>query len=148
MNPKLLASLNWKQLYRVSFFLICLATCLYEIIKICEIYFSYKTTTFVEYENISIISLPAITICVDKREVLSDNAVQNLTQSVANLSDDKKDEFLAKLSIRDQFRALHNSSHIIKRCQLVKTIPFKNEPGVYIDCERITEIKRSIDYHR
>src|SRR5437868_11275892 len=80
------------------YFLLCLGLCLYQVCTICQIYFSYKTTTFVEYENISKISLPAITICMDKIEVIKNEVLQKY--KIQKVSD----EFLDNFTIKEQFQ--------------------------------------------
>src|ERR1700744_6346730 len=82
--------------FRQMFFIICLSSCLYQMSKICEIYFSYKTTTSVSYGDFSVISLPAITVCFDKIDVL-------------------KDEYLILLNISRNDEIKYKSQHIIER---------------------------------
>ena len=50
---------------------------LYQIIKICEMYFSYKTIIIFGYENQSMISLPAITFCVKKHQMIRKENLKN-----------------------------------------------------------------------
>src|ERR1700743_3797060 len=96
--------------FRYLFYISCLSVCLYQIIKICEIYFSYKTTTFVNYDNFLVISLPAITICFDKIDVLRDDYRKHLNIK-DNTNDDENElvkQYLANYTITEQLDMLLN----------------------------------------
>ena len=112
------------------------------IVTICQIYFSYKTTTFVKYENISKISLPAITICMDKREVITIDAKLRFNLSEAT------DEILAKLTVKDQFKIIMNYQDIFELCSVMTTVVFKSISLHFMLCDEITRVVASIDYTR
>ena len=128
-------------LYLYSVF--CLLSCLYQIYKICDIYFAYKTSTFVTYDDISTISLPAITVCMDKTEVLKRNAFDTNGDQVSS------NELLANLSIREQFERLYDFTDIFNNCSVIGTIDLKSEThNPLIKCETVSSIKKSIDSTR
>ena len=134
--------MKYEQVSQFLHILICAAIFSYQIVTICQIYFSYKTTTFVKYENISKISLPAITICMDKREVIGNEAKEryNLTEVT--------DEILAKFTVKEQFAMLMEYRSIFKSCSVKTPILFKARPSSYKSCNKITAIVVSLDFSR
>src|ERR1700753_965590 len=58
----MLKLLNFKFLSKV----LCLMGCVYQSLRISELYFSYETITNVKYETQNTINLPGITICYSK----------------------------------------------------------------------------------
>ncbi len=64
-----------EKLLRPVFKLFCLIDCLFEINEISQIYLSYETITKIRYETEAIISLPAITVCSDKRYLIRDEYI-------------------------------------------------------------------------
>ncbi|XP_054157185.1 cytochrome P450 3A24-like [Oppia nitens] len=140
--------------------------CLYETIQICQIYFSYKTTTFVDYDNIEEISLPAFTICFHKRDLLRQQYLTNVSnngnQKQSNDYNEKLDQLFINLTIRQQFQLLQNWSDIVDNCniykpqQLINTIinnnnttnSYHNTQLNRVDCHQISKIRQSIDFSR
>ena len=129
-----------EQVFRVLYILFCAAMCLYQIVTICQIYFSYKTTTFVKYENISKISLPAIFMCVDKREVITNEAKERLNYTVT-------DEILNNYTVKDQFKMIKNYQDIFD-CHVKPSILFKSDSLHYMPCDYINPVVESIDYSK
>ena len=147
--------------FKKLFFLACLSACLYQIYTICDIYFSYKTTTFVNYDQFRVISLPAITVCFDKIDVLRDNVFNNTNQSETNYKDIRKKvmAIFQNYTIREQMQMLYNYSEIFYNCFVLKTKQFIDVTKMsnnntndefysefYIPCQNISEIKQSINY--
>ena len=147
-------------MFRLSFFSLCLSLCLFQISDISKIYFSYKTTTFVSYGNQSEISLPAITICTDKQNLLKTEYLDkilsesNKTQNYRP-NENQIQDFLNNMTVREQFNALLNFKQVFNKCRVFKPIAMapdylKDLSGSsmepYVDCENIVPIRRSIDY--
>ena len=86
--------------YQALFFLACLICCLYQLYRISEIYFSYNTTTFVNYEKVSYISLPAITLCVNKKYVIKESYFRSI--EALNLKGKQIDTHFNNLTIAQQ----------------------------------------------
>ena len=108
-------------------------------------YFAYKTTTFVKYENISKISLPAITICFRKQDVLKSKDPDQ-PQEVNEML-----ESMANLSIKTQLDMMYDFNNSIGNCYVMKTVGLYKEstsPNPSISCDQISPIRRSIDYER
>jgi hypothetical protein len=61
-----LSNFKLNKIFYFTFAIIYMTSCLFQISKICENYFSYETNTFVKYENKEKISSPAITVCIYK----------------------------------------------------------------------------------
>src|ERR1700741_4950615 len=59
-------------------FTISLCLCLYQICKICEMYFSYKTIITFGFVNQSVISLPAITFCIKKDLIVREEVLKKI----------------------------------------------------------------------
>src|SRR5437868_6070636 len=97
-------------------YIICLGLCLYQIYTISQLYFAYKTTTIVNYANSSLISLPAITICFNKYEVLRNKTFNNV-----NNNNDLGKSF-ENITIKDQFDQLYDYDDIISGCIVTITI--------------------------
>src|ERR1700744_1738976 len=111
------------QLFRQIFFIICFISCLYQMSKICEIYFSYKTTTSVSYGDFSVISLPAITVCFDKIDVLKDHYLDQLNIS-RNGVNKHKSQIVAKIfcsnyTLRQQFDMFYTFNDIFSVCHVL-----------------------------
>ena len=129
-------------LFLIIYYTICLGLCLYQIFTISELYFAYKTTTSVKYDNISMISLPAITLCFDKNEVLRENTLNKSENNFLHL--------MANETIKDQFKMLYEFWEIFNLCILIMQnesihdlSPNQTENG----CE-LTGIEKSIDFNR
>jgi len=147
------------QAFRYTFFTFCLSVCVYQVYRICDIYLLYKITTSVTYGNISVISLPAITICFDKIDVLRDEYFVefNISHNQWDRNESKLqvEKLCANYTIKQQFETLfYKYSQIFSHCLVLKTIAFNNEKTFhkyndsYINCENISQIKTSIDYTR
>ena len=134
--------LKYEQVPHVLHILLCAAIFSYQIVTICQIYFSYKTTNFVKYENISKISLPAITICMDKREVITNEAKERYNLSKVT------DEILSKFTVEEQFSMLMEYRSIFRSCSVKSPILFKGLSSFYKSCNKITSVVVSIDYTR
>ena len=146
-------------LFRKIFFIFCLISCLYEVTKICEIYFSYKTTTSVSYGDFSVISLPAITICFGKMDVLRDHYLDQLNitrnKNNRNVSQIVVYKYCNNHTIEQQFPMFFNYNEIFREC-LVLGNRFINKSSIinnwydkyYDQCENISSIRKSINYYR
>ena len=147
---------KFELIFRFLFYSLCLSLCLYQISDICKIYFSYKTTTFVSYGNQSEISLPAITFCTDKQNLLNpeyldqllseSNEIQNNTTN-----DNQIKEMLSNMTVRAQFDALYDFKQLFNDCLVLNPIGLPNCTYVYqsyCKCENVVPIRRSIDYNR
>jgi len=137
-------------LFRYIFTLFCLIGCLTQVYWVCEIYFSYQTTTDVRYENEAIISLPAITLCTKKiffirEEYLKQNNANYSEEDLKN--DEKMNEYLNQLPINEQFKVLYSTQEVFRRnCLVMKTIGF-DKGRRELDCNQISPIRSSIDVH-
>src|SRR5882672_3415464 len=89
-----------KYFSQIFYQIICLIGCMYQTYKISELYFGYQTTTDVKYELEATVTLPAITLCMNKASALKQDFIQNYYQKKSNNQDIKK--YLNTLSIRDQ----------------------------------------------
>ena len=117
--------------------LFCLIICLYNIFKICEIYFEFKTTTFVKYENISKISLPAITLCVSKSEVWKNSDSRHPLEHKEIL------KIISDLPIKEQFKQLYDFKDIFYNCTVMKTIGLQIDSlEPMIACNKVSPIKK------
>ena len=123
--------------------IVCVFICFYQILQISEMYFAYKTITFVKYENISKISLPAITLCFEKHEVLRNKDLDQLLGTGKEVS-----KYLNNLTVKEQLTQLYNYQDIFEYCNVVNTIRQHNITIPYSNCSAINLAKRSIDYHR
>ena len=141
-NPK---RCFWEKCFLSLSSLICLSLCLYNIYEICEMYFGYKTTTFVKYESISKISLPAITLCFAKQDVYKkkDPAHPKATNDLL--------KSLAELSIKEQLEQLYDFDDI-GNCSIMTTLGLDRmetkPPNSFVNCSKISPIRRSVDYER
>ena len=132
----------------------CMGLCLYQISKICEMYFSYKTTISMSYENISQISLPALSICVDKSFLLKPKYLTQLgfTESDQRLVQNwrKIGLFLANMTIKEQFNAMFSKDYIFQNsCHTLPPRAFESTEGSerYINCENVSPIKISMNIY-
>ena len=150
---------KFERIFRFLFFSLCLSLCLYQISDICKIYFSYKTTTFVSYGNQWEISLPAITICTDKQNLLKPeylDKILNKKNETQNKNEKQIQDFLNNMTVREQFNVLLNFSQAFNECGVFKpkgvshNYYLKSSEGSsyepYVDCDSFVPIRRSIDY--
>ena len=139
---------------RGIYFTFCLFVCLYQIYKICEIYFSYETITSVRYENIAIISIPALTLCFEKKDVLKEEYMNRLNQS-DNESElrENVNKFAANFTIKEQLEKLYlDHDQIFNACAVYQSQGLKGVKedrggfgNSYYDCNKIAPIRKSID---
>jgi len=140
-----------EKLFHYMFFTFCLSGCLYQIIKICEIYFSYKTTTFVTYDKMSLISLPAITICIDKQYMFK---TEYLDKNPINISDKQSlNTLFFSLTIRQQMDILYDFEDVFKYSTLLKKKAFnKSHSNIVsdhsINASKISKVIKSIGINR
>ena len=57
-------------------------------------------------------------------------------------------DYLANMTIKEQFATLYEFHEVFFKCRVVKSKGVSTDPSaaVYINCEDITPIRRSIDY--
>ena len=145
---------NFKRIFQFLFFSLCLSLCLYQISNISKMYFSYKTTTFVSYGNQSEISLPAITICTEKQNLLKPEYLDKILSESNKTQNKTIKQILSNMTVREQFNALYDFRQVFNLCGVFKTkgVPpnylydssgSSMEP--YVDCENVVPIRRSID---
>src|ERR1700743_2740437 len=133
--------------YRQIFFILCFISCLYQVTKICEIYFSYKTTTSVSYGDFSVISLPAITVCFDKIDVLRDHYLVQLNISRNDENKYKSQHIIKRFcgnhTIEQQFAMFFNYEEIFMYCSVSgnrfnkTSIKNNNIENYYDKCEKL-----------
>ena len=144
-------NLKTNQVLYMIFYLLCIGLCLSQISKICEMYFSYKTTISMSYENISEISLPALSICVNKLFLLKPKYLTQLeinrTEKISGLNTKKVLQLLANMTIKEQFIAMFGKEYVfLNSCRIMTPKAF-NGTERYIHCEDITPIKTSLNFY-
>ena len=119
----MLKFLNFKLLSKV----VCIMGCVYQSLRISELYFSYETITNVKYESEDGIELPDITICVRKLSMVTDKYNEELNK-ISNSSDIKW-EIINTLTISEQLSKLNNVSSRIEKCNFIdqKGIQFSKQ---------------------
>lgn len=145
------------EIRRILFYTLCIALCSYQVINILYAYLSYETSISIEYDNSSQISLPAITICLEKYYILRD---EELNESEINekIRSDRwllNNYFNHNLTIAQQNQYLLSKNEVFftDGCSLIETIGVRNHPthfkspnDPYLDCERISPILESINH--
>ena len=139
-----------------SFLFICFGLYLYQISKICEIYFSYKTTISMSFENISEISLPAVSLCVEKSFLLKS---QHFIQLSLNQSDrspqtiQKIRRFINSKTIRGQMEVMYSKEYVFRKsssesCAVLRPKGISSEKvDDFVDCEEVSPIITSMDIY-
>ena len=122
-------------------------------IDILKAYLSYETSISIEYDNSSQISLPGITICFDKSDILRHEELNNTNISNEIRSDEwrLKDYFNYNMTIKEQNQLLLSKDEIFANasCQVMETIGVEaknKENDTYLDCQHLSPIVESIDY--
>ena len=131
--------------FQIIIYAICLGLCLYQIFTISELYFAYKTQTSVKYDNTSTISLPGITLCFNKWDLLKKNDLAQFKSSHDYSAS------ISNISIKDQLALMYDFDDIFENCSVSKTRGLVQNYQVnfsYIKCEHISGIKRSINYDK
>ena len=141
---------NFKRIFQFLFFSLCLSLCLYQISNISKMYFSYKTTTFVSYGNQSEISLPAITICTEKQNLLKPEYLDKILSESNKTQNKTIKQILSNMTVREQFNVLYDFRQLFNECAVINPIglPPNYTYQKYCDCEYVVPIRRSIDYDR
>lgn len=140
--------------YRLTFGLICVFGCAVQIYNICQIYFLYETTTLVKYRNIFDISLPAITICTEKKYLLKQEFLNNVfvpsdeTKVKNDSYFERIHDYINTFNISQQFRILYDSFDVFgNHCWVMRPNEFITITDDYIECRDVVPIRRSIDYY-
>ena len=125
--------------------------------NISQIYFSYKTTTLQKYNSLSLISLPAITLCIRKRFVITDQYLNRLKKECIHFENDTSeaniDKCLSQITIKEQFKVFLPFEVVFPHCGVTAPKWFESKPEFdylygYVRCENISSIRRSIDGER
>ena len=141
--------MKMEKYFRYIFSVFCLIGCFYQVYCICEIYLSYETSTDVRYEKEISVSLPGITTCSSKSYFINDKfylkLFSNDTERLISFNESFIiNDYLNKLSIKDQFEALYPSSEIFN---LINCTVKGNSTGKYLEnCSSISPIRISIDW--
>ena len=119
----MLKYLNFKLLSKV----LCLMGCVYQSLRISELYFSYETITNVKYESENRIELPGITLCVSKLSMVTDEYHEDLEQQ----SNDTNIQLsiINNLTISEQRSKLNNVSSRINTCNAIN-----DKSNQYVSC--------------
>src|ERR1700741_3777878 len=115
-------------------FTISLCLCLYQICKICEMYFSYKTIITFGFVNQSVISLPAITFCIQKDLILREEVLKK----IFNVSDIHMIDSLRKYkqvllhlnnkTIGEQYSLMYGKDHVFNQsCRVSRPSSFHSK---------------------
>ncbi|CAG2161500.1 unnamed protein product [Oppiella nova] len=118
--------------------LLCLMGFVYQAYEISHLYFSYQTITNVKYEVEDSLSLPAISICVNKTLSLKldflEQLLGKLPQNLSHINFDSPWKTLVTKTIRDQFDAIQELSEWVD-CQIQHTGVVGNDT---MNCEAIS----------
>ena len=98
----------------IIIFMSCLGLCLYQTFKLCELYFSYKTIVSMSYQKESIISLPAISVCIRKSLLIRDEYLETIFANKSHINRSNELyilQYLNTKTIRRQIKALYNTKH-------------------------------------
>ena len=120
---------------------------MYQSIQIIQSYLSYTTSISIDYINSSYISLPGITICIDKYYLLDNNKVDQLNIDDSIRSDKYKlMQYMAiNMTIEEQNNVLISDDHSLN-CVVTKTIGLEKNSSDLIECKHISPIKVSLDF--
>ena len=132
--------------FQIICYTISFGLCLYQILTISGYYFEYKTQTSVKYDKMTDISIPSMTICFDKYDVLRDKS-----------QDQSKDtkEFLMKFGnrpIREQFDLMYDFDDIFNFVSLNKN-SLSSSLADFIqtlkgDFLEIADVMKSLDFYK
>ena len=143
---------NSNKISKFLYFCLCFGLCLYQIIKICEIYFSYETTVSMSYENSLQISLPSISVCFDKQFVIKPEFYEQMRAKNMFSENEVNDrqmivEFMNEnQTMRQQIEVMYNFEDIFNNsCRVLTTIGI-NFTEDYISCQMVSKIRQSVDY--
>ena len=142
------------KLRRFIFYLFCITLCSYQMIDLLRAYLSYETSISIDYGNSSQISLPGITICFDKFDLLRHEKLNNTNISEEIRTDRWRliDYFNYNMTIKEQNQLLFSKKEIFTNaCQVMETIGVEEKEqktdGVYLYCEKLSPISESVDYN-
>ena len=126
--------------------------CLKQITQISENYFSYKTITSATYGDVSEVSLPEMTICIQKYYLLREEYKREFIEVDNTINYTKVMVNLNRPPIRDQFQYMFTKEEVfLNNCYVLKPKAYTNTNGSkdlnpYIKCEDLSPIRHSIDY--
>ena len=96
---------------------VCLMGCVYQSLRISELYFSYETITNVKYEMQNTLDLPGITICYDKLNQIKNQEKLKLEQISTN--PEKQLAHFNGLTIGEQMSKMHMSPWLLHYCSVI-----------------------------
>ena len=67
---------------------------------------------------------------------------------VKRKANEREVSYLAKMTIKDQFEALNDFKHYFNNCLVIQPKGVADSQESYIECERVTPIKKIIDYQK
>ena len=144
MNFK--SKLCFEKLLKFSFFSLCFGLCLYQMWRICEMYFSYKTIITIGFENQFVISLPAITLCFRKKNMIKGEYLKTFQDQLNWAENDVKLlDYLNNLTINEQIGLFYTESDVFTVCVVYNMT--MNQGNYYIPCNNVSEIRKSINYY-
>ena len=136
--------------YRIIFYGLCIALFMYQSIQLIQSYLSFTTSISIDYINSSYISLPGITLCIDKYYLLDSKKVDQLNISDSIRSDRwKMFQYMAtNMTIEEQNNVLISNDHSLD-CLASRTLGTETNESNNFDrivCQSISPMKVSLDY--
>ena len=122
-----MVKLNAKIIFSVSSKTLCFIGCIYQMIQINGIYFSYQTSTDIKYQEDNIFEQPSITLCYVKVDQLKDEYINRLPRS--NIYNQLN--FLNNFTIGEQFEYLENYPRCLNSCLVHDNIQGMKSCQVY-----------------
>ena len=129
---KMKVNLIFKLLIRIG----CLIGCVYQSLRISELYFSYETITNVKYETHNTIHLSGINICYNKKLQVIDEYKDLVYKNIRNKIDAFKN-FNNNYTIRDQFSLFYEKPRAFIACSI-------SPNHLAIDCLSIDNLTQSV----
>lgn len=138
-------SIDLAKLQTIFVYGLILMLCSYQVIDILQKYLSFETWISIDYYNSSHISLPGITVCFNKQNLIGD--IQ-LNETVKNNRSLLHQYMNREFTIKEQNLFLESKEILKNNCRAIKTMAFEktNESKHnYIDCGVVSPINESIN---
>ena len=145
-----------KNLIKFIFYSFCISFWLYQNYQIFHMYFSYKTVNSIDHGSFATISLPAITLCIEKHYLLRNDfrnhsaflrEKNNRTERQESLQE--LYEYLNNFSIEEQFNHSYSFRDVFgDNCRVLRPQSYEYSEDLHINCELLSPVLKSMDFYK
>ena len=138
------------------FYSFCIGFWLYQNYQIFHMYFSYKTVNSIDHGSFATISLPAVTLCIEKHYLLR-NEFRNhsaFLREIYNKNESQEFfrqlyEYLNNFTIEEQFNHSYSFRDVFgDNCRVLRPQTYYYSNDLHINCELLSPVLKSMDFYK